>query len=575
MSNPGPHRAVLWTALLLFAWLLFAELAAPRLIAWLYTAEAVEGVRFLAEERAAKPLGYFLDRWHAGARWGMAAPVGILLVHLAARSETYRRRHVGEATPGTLGAIRALVCGVLLTNVLWEDLVSTAYLPRSLLDPDGVLELLYALPLGAGAGLERLVASPSALALFHGATAILLLLGALGWRTRRVLPLAAAAYLVFGGLLRQYDRFYHTGLVPWYVLVVLCFTPAGDGWSLDRLRRLRSGRPVPPADRPAPVYGWARWAVWLTVALPYVEAGLSKLRRSGLEWLHPENLRSILLTDTLNPMEFDWRLSLGLVELPAGLVVLLAAGALGTELAYGLVLVSHWARLVLPALMAAVHLGILFLQNVLFFDLILLQAVFYDWTPLARRAGRLRRRLLERRGLGSEPAAAASIASSAAPPTAGSGLERAPRGVTLLAAVLLLTWALRIEFYPLSAMQMYSEARTSGEVEYFKVLATDAAGRRGPAQLADAVGALADARYRKVLYGSFEPGGRPVAEDLLRAVADRHGRARPPEERIVRFDVELWRWDYRRHPDDPDHGERVDAWSLVTKPAAVTEAPSQ
>ncbi len=544
-------RAVRALAVVAALWLLFSEGIAPRIIRWLYTSDAAAGLELIARERAAAPLSYFLDRWLAGSRWGLVALLCILLVPWAVRSETFRRRHVGTATPEALGAVRALVCTILLTSVLWEDLVSTAYLPRSLADPDGVLELLFALPLGRGAGLERLAASAPALAVFHAATALLLLLGALGWRTRAVLPLAAVAYLVFGGLIRQYSRFFHTGIVPWYVLVVLCFTPAADGLSLDRRRRLHAGRPVPAAGVAHETYGWARYAVWVTIALPYVEAGLSKLRSGGLDWLHPETLRTYLLRDTLNPMEFDFRLSLALVELPAAAVVAFAAAALGMELAYGLVLVSHRARRVVPAAMAGVHAVILLLQNVLFFDLILLQAVFYDWRPLL---GRLARVAKIDRPLRPELRAVATPAADA-----GTG----PRRVVVVATLLLVAWGARIEFYPLSAMQMYSRAQTEGEVEWIRVTAVDGAGRAREAPIAETIGALADARYRTTIYDSFEPGGREPAEDLLAAVARRHGRNRPPAERIRRFEVELWRWDFLAEPRDPDHGDRLARWSFA------------
>ena len=60
---------------------------------------------------------------------------------------------------------------------------STALLPRDMLHEPGVLALLYALPLG----FERLMASPVALGALQGLTALLLLLGLLGARTRAVL----------------------------------------------------------------------------------------------------------------------------------------------------------------------------------------------------------------------------------------------------------------------------------------------------------------------------------------------------------------------------------------------------
>src|SRR5207244_3372524 len=82
---------------------------------------------------------------------------------------------------------------------------------------------------------------PPALSGFKPFTAVRLLAGAVGWHARAVLPLAAVGYLVFGGILRQYSAFYHAGLVPLYVLGVLCFTPCTDAWSMDRASGRRPG----------------------------------------------------------------------------------------------------------------------------------------------------------------------------------------------------------------------------------------------------------------------------------------------------------------------------------------------
>ena len=115
---------------------------------------------------------------------------------------------------------------------------------------------------------------------------------------------------------------------------------------------------------------------------------LSKLYYSGLGWLHPDNMKATLLRTTLAPMEFDWTVSIDLLQAPDAVFVALAVVGLFTELLFGLVLISRKARQVLPAAMAATHGGILFLQNILFVDLILLQAVFYDVTPVRRAIGR-------------------------------------------------------------------------------------------------------------------------------------------------------------------------------------------
>jgi len=299
-------------------------------------------------------------------------------------------RAVGVATPGTLGAIRAWVCGILLVMTLWEDLASTAMLPRSMLQPKGVLHLLHAAPLG----FDRFLSSAPALWTLEHATALVLFLGVLGLATRVVVPVAAVCSLLVAGILREYSWFYHTGLIPIYALAILSFTPCGDGFSIDRLVRAMRGKAMPPPSEARAVYGWSRYAVWTVIAVPYVAAGMSKLYYSGFAWLHPDNMKATLLRTTLASMEFSWTLSIDLLRGPNAVFAALAVAGLFTELLFGLVLVSRIARRVLPAAMALTHIGILFLQNILFVDLILLQAVFYDLTQLRRRIGAaaLRRR---------------------------------------------------------------------------------------------------------------------------------------------------------------------------------------
>jgi predicted DCC family thiol-disulfide oxidoreductase YuxK len=299
------------------------------------------------------------------------------------------RRAVGEATPGALGAIRALVFGRLLFMVFGESLPALATIPDSLRRPMGVISLLFALPLG----LDRLVQSPEALRLLQITAAALLFLAMIGWRTRLTVPLGGLAALLIAGLLRTYSFFWHQDLIALYIAGVLCFTPCGDGFSLDRLIAVARGHT--PREHAAAAYGWARYACWIALALPYSAAGLSKLRNGGINWWNGTTMRRALLTDTLNPMQFGWTFSLDLAYLPEHVFTVLGLSAVGGEVLYGLVLLFPWARLVFPVIMGLMHIGIIFLQNILFMDLILLQTIFFDFTAVRKRIGR---RLNARRG---------------------------------------------------------------------------------------------------------------------------------------------------------------------------------
>lgn len=287
-------------------------------------------------------------------------------------SRNFFRKYVGEATPESLGVIRIITCTILLIMVLWiDDLPSSAWLPEEMRHSMGMFNFFYAFP-----GFGSFVRNQTGLQVFEWLTALLLFFGIIGWQTRIVIPLGTFCYFLLGGILRQYSHFWHTGLIPLYVLFILSLTPCGDGLSLDRLWKVYQGRTVPAADRPLATYGWSRYACWVVIAVPYVAAGLSKLRNGGLLWWDATNMRFQLYSTALAPMQFDFSLALHFSHAPDILFALLGIAGVYGELAYGLVLFSKKARWIMPCLMAMMHLGILFFQDILFFDLILLQLVF-------------------------------------------------------------------------------------------------------------------------------------------------------------------------------------------------------
>ena len=72
--------------------------------------------------------------------------------------------------------------------------------------------------------------------------------------------------------------------------------------------------------------------------------GMSKIRGGWPIWWTADRMRTYLLGDSVQMMEFDWKVSLSLVEAPDLLFVFLGFFAVFSELAYVLVLVSRWAR---------------------------------------------------------------------------------------------------------------------------------------------------------------------------------------------------------------------------------------
>jgi predicted DCC family thiol-disulfide oxidoreductase YuxK len=361
-------------------WIMFARLIVPPVIEIAYRGESWAFLNRIIHGQAVHSVHHYLQVWDRVTIVGLVSSLGFLLIVLVISSPAFSRRIVGEATPGSLGAIRMWTCSILLLTTLWEDLGSIAWLPAELRHPRGMLGYLYTLPIG----FERLVASEISLRAFQILTELLLFLGLVGWRTRVVIPLGALCHFLLLGILIDYSFFWHQNLVPLYVMIVLSFTPCGDGWSVDRLWKIYQGRAVPDAGRQSPVYGWARYACWAMIALPYVASGLSKLLDGGLFWWNPANMRAKLYMDTLNPREFDWAFSLHLAHASDLFFSLVGLLGLFSEIFFGLVLFSRVARRIFPVAAIMMHTGILLLQRILFFDLMLLQFVFFDFTPIRK-----------------------------------------------------------------------------------------------------------------------------------------------------------------------------------------------
>lgn len=365
-------------------WLVFAKLIVPGVIDSAYHGASFPRLNSMIRGQHVHPVAFYQQLWDGFAMSILLSCIAFWLFAVVMCSSVFFRRFVGTATPGTLGAIRAWTCFILLVSTLWEDLSSIALLPPEIRQPMGAMNVLYVLPVGY----EHFLTSETGLWLLQRTTELLLFLGLVGWRTRIVIPLATLSSFVLNGILREYSGFWHQNLVPIYVLAVLSFTPCGDGWSLDRLRKIARGRPVPDAERPAPVYGWARYACWVVIALPYLAAGLSKLRGGGLQWVSATNMRSLLYEQTLYPRKGDWSLALQLAPLPDIVFVLLGIAAISGELVFVTVLFSRLARRIVPAVTMFMHVGIILLQNIVFLDLVVMPLVFYDFSKIRDAIGR-------------------------------------------------------------------------------------------------------------------------------------------------------------------------------------------
>lgn len=392
MRLPRPSRGHVVLAVATVTFAVLGWVVVPRMIESAYRGEGFPPLAaMIARVQRSRdlPLEKYQSVWAELRRVGLATLLGGWLVVAALRGGLHRwftRAFVVPCTPGTLGAIRCLAFGLLLSSAVLERLPSVADLPPRMRVAPGFIRLFEAVP-----GFAALHQDRAALAALQAATVASLLLAAVGLATRLTAPLGVAFFFLFGGMISSYSYPFHEYLITWYVAAAVALTPCADGWSVDRLLRLARGRPVPDPDEANEAYGWGRMLCWGVVAVPYCLAGLSKLLNGGLSWITPDTMRAAALRDSLNPPSLPFpvpeslRLGLHAAEMPGVLISGMLLVSLLVEVLYPAVLFSRRARWVVPPVAAAMHVGIMTMQLLPFFDYIAIQAIFWDWKAIRLR----------------------------------------------------------------------------------------------------------------------------------------------------------------------------------------------
>ena len=156
-------------------WIAFAKLVVPPLIESAYRGESLPLLNNIITAQHVHPISYYLQKWDRLTIHYLLSGLGlfVLLLVVSVVSRTFFRRFVGEATPGSLGAIRMWTCAILLLTLSWEDLPSIALLPVELRQPDsllwvyemqyGVMRYFFSLPIG----FESFVTSGTSLLVFQ------------------------------------------------------------------------------------------------------------------------------------------------------------------------------------------------------------------------------------------------------------------------------------------------------------------------------------------------------------------------------------------------------------------------
>jgi hypothetical protein len=279
-------------------------------------------------------------------------------------------------SPRGLGMLRAAVCSVLAIQLAATNFAALGRLPVTLMHPPGVMEYL------SWKFYDRLM-TPAGMVVLQVLLVGSLVAATLGLFSSLSTKTAALLYLLYQGLLRSFGHFNHDEMVALWCLLIIAFTPSGDGFSLDAWLRGRMN------TRPPTAYGYPILLMRCVLAWTYLTAGLLKLRLGGLAYFEPDSLLTLMIGNSLGNMH-DTQFRFALM-LPAYRWMITPGLSLAVvwELAFPLAVVSRRLRPWILGTGLLFHISTLLLMNITFPVQAAMYLVFVDWECPAAWMARL------------------------------------------------------------------------------------------------------------------------------------------------------------------------------------------
>jgi hypothetical protein len=230
--------------------------------------------------------------------------------------------------------------------------------------------------------------STNSLIAIQAAWRLALALSCVGLLTR----LSTAVSFILGvylcGLPNNFGKIHHLDQLLVWVFLVMAFSKCGDAWSVDVLIRKARAKTAAMAKDPAPSgeYTWPVHLIWVISAMVYFEAGISKLRHSGIQWVSTDTMRHFLVYAYYHVSDSEPFTPWGLLFtrshwLSSGL----AAVSLLLEVGFIVALFSRRARIVLVPGVVAMQTGIALIMGPNFYQMIMCQSVWVPWDRVVRR----------------------------------------------------------------------------------------------------------------------------------------------------------------------------------------------
>jgi len=351
---------------------------------------------------------------------------GLLVIFMS--HNKYIHAFIPPASGESLALIRIITALLALAYIFKSEFLRTISLPKELIINLGLLEPLRSIP-----GFDFIVTNPSVLIAIYISSLVSLFFVMIGWRTKTFIFISILLYLLIGGLVRQYAGFSHSGLAALYFLPILLFVPCSDFFSVDNLFKKRR-------KKREETYGLSRYLFWVTLVVIYLISVFSKLRSTGFDWWNADNIRGHLHFNlNYGYTAYQADLSTILLNAPDLLFQFIGIATLLIQLLFAFVLFSSLARKIMPAVMVFFHLGIYLFMGILFYDLIALQIILFNFVWVKKK-------FFTRR----------SQAHDDTPPPHPSFISRYRIILFFIIFIGLFQWHVPIEQYPLTAWALYA-----------------------------------------------------------------------------------------------------------------------
>ncbi len=288
------------------------------------------------------------------------------------------------ATADNLGLARILVFGSMAIFYFVTPYLFPAWGWHQTFNEWGGVSLVFWKPIWLFRVLHLPLLSTQTIFIMDAVWKISLILAAVGLFTRFAAGTSFVLSVYLFGLQNNFGKTHHLEILLLWVFLIMTFSRCGDSWSLDRLiKTARTGAGDDGERRTiSGDYTWPIRLIWVVMSMIYFEAGISKLRHSGIAWVTGGPMQFFLLRAQYHVTDAEplthWGLWIGAHPWASHVM---AAMGLGLELTYPLALFGRRLRWIIVSSGMLMQIGIAAIMGPNFYQMMLCQ---FLWLPLDR-----------------------------------------------------------------------------------------------------------------------------------------------------------------------------------------------